>query len=699
MRWAVRASTALFGLTAGIAVAPAMQFRAHPADPLSALKLEGLSPLGPVVQFLTAVLLAALFAIAGDRVSRLLDGHRWAEIAYCSALLLAPITLMSFGNWRHVALLGVAAAAIVAIRNRDPQFTKQDVLLVPAFLSCCMAFYDLGFGHTPVATVSRAAVAILGLRVLVRNPAAFLATPLALVFQLGWLRQEEAGVLALVVLFAAPPLLARTRIDSGRERTLRRRLIYPLIVFLYPLAVLHGNPLYRIDFFEDSHNIPVAAEMLRGERPYRDIVPTHGLISDGLVDLAGLKLGGGSLRMVFMVRMVAGVSSAVAIYCLTLAATGDAEVALLGTFLAFLLTSGSAIWLRPSAALFALAATVAATRLRSRRFFTVAGALVVLAWLTSMDFGLYSAVVAIFAAIRSRALTWLVIGVACAAIPLLAVFAIFGFALDFLRSTFGEILGNHGAYFLQPLELPDCLRSPALLHHIGSDTCLYAFTWIIALIASCAALARSPLRARRSDAPWLIGVWIVVAAASFVERGNFHFVAAVTPFIVVALWTLSKYARTAAAILTAAVIVLAQPLRHVTTVIPEVRAARPLPLFDSVSESSVKAARRFAATLRPNETFVDFTNSALIYPLVGRDCPLRYVEVANYQSAEGQHEVIAGIERNREIRAALIVFPGSNADVDGIPNSRRAPLVWSYLQQHFVPAFTQDGVVFWRRAS
>src|SRR5882672_11407337 len=129
MRWAVRASTAVFGFTVAIATAPAMQFRARPADPLSALKIEGFSPLGPILQFLTAVLLTALFTIAGERVSRLLEGRRWAEVAYCSALLFAPVTLMSYGNWRHVALLGAAASAIVAIRHVDPQFTKKDAVL------------------------------------------------------------------------------------------------------------------------------------------------------------------------------------------------------------------------------------------------------------------------------------------------------------------------------------------------------------------------------------------------------------------------------------------------------------------------------------------------------------------------------------------------------------------------------------------
>ena len=73
--------------------------------------------------------------------------------------------------------------------------------------------------------------------------------------------------------------------------------------------------------------------------------------------------------------------------------------------------------------------------------------------------------------------------------------------------------------------------------------------------------------------------------------------------------------------------------------------------------------------------------------------------MANYQTVSGQREVIDSIERNRQIRAALIAFPGSNANVTGIPNSKRAPLVWAYLQQHFKPAFTEDGVIFWRRDS
>src|SRR5205814_5975444 len=137
--------------------------------------------------------------------------------------------------------------------------------------------------------------------------------------------------------------------------------------------------------------------------------------------------------------------------------------------------------------------------------------------------------------------------------------------------------------------------------------------------------------ARRGDAPWLIGVWMVVAAASWVERGNNYFFLPLVPFAVAALYVLSRRSRPAAIALTIALVLLAQPFRHVITVIPELHAASAPPLFDEMSDRSIRAARRFAATLKPSETFVDFSNSALLYSLLGRDCPLRYVEVANYQ--------------------------------------------------------------------
>jgi hypothetical protein len=688
--WAVRASSALFGFAFAVALAPRLQLRARPEELLSALKAAGYSPRGLLLQFALAVLLTGLFAIVGQRVARLLADYRWAAIAYCAATLSAPLVLMAYGNLRHVLLIGAAAAAIVALRKRDPHFERGDVVLIPATLSCYLAFLDLGIGNTPVAALLRAAIAIVALRLILRTAEPFAAAPLALVAQAGWLERPVAAWIALVVLVGAPLLLAATKLRVPR------RLVYPIVVFAYPLAVL-GTPLpVTANFFEDGHNVPVAYEMLRGERPYTDIIPTHGLITDGLLDLAAMKLFGvRSLRTFLVDRLVAGMLSSVAIYCLVLAATGNAEVSLLGAFLAFTLFSGSALWMRPSGATFALAAAVAGTRLRSRRWFLAAGALLVPAYLISVDFAVYSAIVALVAAFRSRALRQLAIGIAAVLVPLLLLFALFGFAGDFLRVNAAEIFGGHDAGYLQPLVLPAGLGSPALLHHLASD--VEPMLWIAALIASCVALARSPLRSRRDDGFALIGLWMVVAAAAYVRRGNFQFVAVAAPFLAASLWALSRHARTLATVLIVAVTLLAEPMRHVIEVIPRLRALQPAPMWDETTTSSIHAARHFVSGLRPADTFVDFTNAALLYPILGRDCPLRQVTVAAYQSDEAQAEVIVSLERNRHVRAALIAFPGTNQQVDGIANAQRAPRVWKYLETHFVPAFEEAGVVFWVR--
>jgi hypothetical protein len=49
------------------------------------------------------------------------------------------------------------------------------------------------------------------------------------------------------------------------------------------------------------------------------------------------------------------------------------------------------------------------------------------------------------------------------------------------------------------------------------------------------------------------------------------------------------------------------------------------------------------------------------------------------------------------VRAALIAFPGSSQNIDGIPNAERAPLVYAWLQRNFTPTFDENGVVFWVR--
>ena len=68
-----------------------------------------------------------------------------------------------------------------------------------------------------------------------------------------------------------------------------------------------------------------------------------------------------------------------------------------------------------------------------------------------------------------------------------------------------------------------------------------------------------------------------------------------------------------------------------------------------------------------------------------------------YESAGAQREVIRRIQRDRSIQAVLVTFPYWSMKIDGLPNQIRSPLVWECIRQNFHPAFSEDGVTFWRR--
>jgi len=116
----VRASTAVFGFSLAIALAPRLQLHARPTDPLSALKVAGYSPNGLLLQFGLAVVLTAVFAVIGVRVADRVAAYRWAAVSCCAALLLAPVALMVYGNLRHVVMLGLSAAAMSRSANATP---------------------------------------------------------------------------------------------------------------------------------------------------------------------------------------------------------------------------------------------------------------------------------------------------------------------------------------------------------------------------------------------------------------------------------------------------------------------------------------------------------------------------------------------------------------------------------------------------
>ncbi|HYM59803.1 MAG TPA: hypothetical protein VEZ11_02800, partial [Thermoanaerobaculia bacterium] len=570
--WFVRAATAGYGLTVGIALAPELVLRVSAHEVPGAIQAAGISPSTPMLQLVAAIALTIAGALAGNIAARKLCGTdtlvrapsseaaqtgvpvphtAWAATCYCIALSSAAITLMHFGTLRHVILHGIVAAAMVPLRTLQPRFSRADVVLIPVLFSTYFALLDIGFGKTPAATFLRGAILVFALRLLAgwlatnRRPAlAFVAAPLAFLFQMQWISAKAAGALALLWIVGTALLLTFLLREGSRERTVRRFATYvafPIALAAYPLVLLGISSMPAIDFFEDGHDLMPASEMARGELPYRDVVPVHGLLSDGVLDLVAMKSGAASIGTLLKVRRVEASLNMIAIYAVAVAATGTAEGGLLAVLVGVMLWPSATLMVRVIPALAALALVVSAVRMRSRRKLLAAGAVIAIAALFSLEFAVYSAIVAIVAAMRwggqrSRALLALFVGVIAVALPLLVVFAVIGFAGDFVTVSLA-LIGGGGVHVRTLLAVPDCFRSlSALVLNFAQPECFAFVMWVVALIAGAAMLAPSPLRARRRDAVWYVAMWVVVAAISYAERQHFYFAFALAPFLIGALF-------------------------------------------------------------------------------------------------------------------------------------------------------------------
>ncbi len=641
-------------------------------------------------------------------------------------------------------------------RNIAHRCSRADVLLIPTSLVAYFAILDLApAGWRPVTCWLIAAGLTLALRLAagrlssLRRPGLALApAPLAVLLQLQWLPATGAAIAALAWIPAATLALALLLRTSAAERRLRVLLalaIYPLFVVAYPLALLGiGSPV-GLDFFEDGHELVPAAAMAHGKLPYADVVPQHGLISDGGIDLLVIASGHTATRDLLLVRRVVRCASFAGIYFVALAATGAAEAGLLAALLSVTLFPG--MGLRPAMALLALAAAAVAVRRRSRRWLAAAGAAVAVAFLVSPDFAVYSGAAAAVAALRwarrGRALAVLALGsgAAAAGALILGAFAVMGFAGAFLRVTFGELPPAGRAYTIGPLAGPACLHALATSPASWvQPECVCALAWILVVIATAAALARAPLTGARGDGLWLIGIWTALAGAAYVERRHLYASVALAAFLIGSLYLLSRHRLRATALaLALALAWLANPFGHLFGLATPLRAkGRAAPAATTAADAAkaatasgatpatpaaaetagaldaiprcrgvviepalqpaILAVARFAGEhLRPGETWFDFTNHPALYYLFERDCPVRHLDVPFVESAAAQREVIARLERDHTVRAALIAFPDWFTAIDGVANRDRAPRIWRYLELHFAPAFDDHGVVFWLR--
>jgi hypothetical protein len=679
------AAVAAWGLAVGITLATLTVQGPPPRQIPSALStlhgIDARAPLRAILLVIAGPILAAL--LARPYVRRVAgNAERWAIVAIAAALLtgLWVALLDPFDTLIILFVPLVGAVAFALLRHVDPRFDRGDIILLPIFLTL---------------------FAIAGL----------------------WMTVAHAALLA-----AAITVGVRLAVRLPQPRRLIAYVIYPL----FAIALFAGDLTPRVNLFEDGHSLTPASEMLHGERPYRDIVPGHGLVADSLLDWAAMHLGARDIGDVLRVRAVAAALLPAAVYFVALAATGSAEAAILAFLFAASLTITGTPWARPVSAieampgfrpipsLLALAACAYALRMRSRRWLAIAGGLAVLAELTSVEFGFYAIVICIVTVLRASA-TWrgrrsallaVLSGAAIVAVPAALIMLVRGWLGAYLHTMLVELPPLSEAYSILLFHFPDAYKDLSTFPEIIAALFIPRTVWFVlwCLIATGTAIGLTQRAGGRRLEPILIlGMWTVAAALSFAERTNVYFLAtaAICVVAVVSAAPTLRWVAVVILILMAAptprLITLAAKLRNRGNVAGYVRYDA-LPRarggwFEPDNARRLAAAQAFIdRALRPGETFFDFANMPILYYLFDRRCPVRQYETPFYETEELQREVIARLESDRSVRAALMQFPNQGfVAIDGVPNAIRAPLVAQYLRDHFAPAYARDGVVFWLR--
>jgi hypothetical protein len=702
---------AVAGASIGFALAlflfPRLPSRSLPGQLPGEAAIQGFHPRDDELRLALLVLLPLLGGVA----ARLLYGARFPK-----------------------SLGGARAAAPAALPARLPR--PRPKILVPALAAHALAAWTLlvgpavrrGFGPllllAGLACASFALCALLGGRRFESGAvwlgAAALAIPVAF---LGV--HPDSWSIAAAAAFYALPVLARIAAlaapwSARLWRAAAVAILLPGSLTAFAAAACMRTPLMA-DVFEDGHALLPASEYFRGERPYRDILPGHGFVSDGGLAAAQLAIFGDDYAGLRRGEKAAGVLFWPAFYALGWAATGSPGIGFLGMVLTFFVSPGYSFQ-RIVLSIWVLALAVYASRTKKPGSWIACGAALPLGFCVAVDFALYdvgAAAVALWVARgrRSGHLRRLALGAAVSAAAIAVAFGLFGVLVPFLRDTFVYLPALLPVYALGFPKYAGPRAVPSLRAGVADQTFLvYGFVALSAVLLG-AFLPRAPRVGPRARAFLPVGAWAMFAMLSVLERWHFSYGVFVVPVgLILAVrwakdgrrWTSPRAWLPAAAV--AALAVLKQPAMVLDSYARRIAWPPPSPgavgldqpprargavfgSFDAaLVQSAAEAMRR--AGFRDGDTWFDFANAPDLYYLFNRDCPIRYYEVGFYESEAAQREVIAAIERNPRVR--LVLKKGFFL-VDGIPNVVRAPLVAAFIARRFRPFYQDGDIEWWRR--
>ena len=700
---------ASIGLALAFLVAPLLPWRAVPGQLPGLAAEKGFDPRGGVLRLALVVLLPLL----GGAAARILFPPRFpAGLGGREAppsrrgrtlrrrhppILLPAVLAHALGAW--------AFFSGPALRREIAPWTLYGILAAASLVLAAV----LGRGRLEEgAAYLGAAAAALPLAFLGPRPNAF------------W-------VAAGAAVYALPPIARLVAILLPATARLGRTLVVAILLpgsVTAVAAAAHMRGPRVADAFEDGHALLPASEYFRGERPYRDIVPGHGLVSDGLLAAVELRVFGDDYSGLYRGEKATGVLFWPAFYAIGLAATGSPAVGFGGLVLSYLFFP-QYVNFRPMASLWTLAVAVYAARSRSRLAWFACGAALPLCLCIAVEYATYAAAAVATAlwVARGRRLEHLrrvLLGGAASAAVIALVLALFGILGGFVDATFVFLPALLPVYAMGFPRLARPHGAAALWASLSDPTAaVYGFA-ALSVVLLGAFLPRAPRIGPRARAALPVAAWAVASMLSVLERWHVQYPLFVVPVGLLLLvrwsggrrrWTSPLRVVPAAALgvlalarqpMVLALLVageIAQPTKapaelRLLDAPPRARGALFGPTYAALVRSTAEMLRR--GNLRAGDTWFDFVGVPGLYYLFDRDCPIRYYEVPFYETEQAQREVIAAIESNPHVRVALVSGLWSSA-IDGVPNDRRAPLVAAYLRERFRPFYRDGDVEWWMR--
>ena len=746
------AAAVLWGIGAGVSIATLWIVEPHPGQLPGAMLSLGFDSRAPVRVLFS--LIAGTFGGAWvfqpliRRIVHDSSSRSWAIIATGSALA-SGLWLALADPYDPILVLFVppaAAAACLLARRFDADFTPRDIILIPTGLTILAAVAAI-LPQLPfaIATAIAAALtltvrlAVAAMRPAVASAYAFIAVPPALLLlDRFWIGEALLlRVLCLLIAVASPFVFARL-LRTPPARALKY-VSYPLFAIALVAAAdpAGAEGMLRLNLFEDGHWLLPANEMAHGAVPFRDTAPGHGLISDGLLEFISIKLGAANAGQALLLRAAITALLPAAMYSVTLAATGSGEAAILEVIAGFLITfTGTDVWTPsnafeltpairalPSIVALAICAHALRRRVRPARAFAAASAVVVIAFLTGVEFAVFSlvALIASWLLLPRAERRGAAIGAVAAGGALAVIVAVVLGAIGALPSLIRLFVRDYPrlseAYAVPVFHWPKgygwLLGFPEVGAGFFSPRIVWMLAWfaITAVTAIALALRRRP--SRITDPALALGVWVIVSALSFAEREHVFGMTVVVAVVAAAIYHLRRWRSVFALAVVAAVVIVASTQRlRLTVTTLQSSHVRPkgfveytaLPRARGVwiqqdNAMKIAAAQRFIERLPPGTTFFDFANQPALYYLFDRRCPVpEFGGAPFWEPREHQIDVIQRIESDPRVAAALVQFPNrGETSIDNVPNAVRTPLIAAYLAARFRPAYAQDGVVFWVR--